>query len=229
MPSSPTKPAPPVFFISKEGIATFWFLSAIGSVIGSGIYVERIAATAGLRPQYVLLSNPDVLPVIPIEEPTRQAEILEELTRLAVDSMFNKTPEGLDDPDRCQRILTPSAWAWLDAQFVAPQRSAFQQRTIHQKVEIESILYRPSAEPGSTSAVVKGQLLRTGVFEGKIFNEVWSLDTCLVWTRNDCLRDCARYPLAVHEVLWCKELPVASSLQTHSPAASDAATASPQQ
>lgn len=206
------KPPPPPLFISKDGLSTFWFLLTIAALLTSTIYVHRIASTAGLRPQYLILRSPDVQPLIPEKDPAYTSELMDELTRLATDSIFNKSSVGLDSADRCKKLLSPSAHQWVTTELIGKQQEAFQQASIHQKVEIESIQLVNRPDQTGKNAVVKGQLLRVGVHGGELFNEVWSLRLILVWQRNDCLRDCSSYPHVV-DSLSCVETPVASTLR----------------
>jgi hypothetical protein len=206
------KSPPPPLFISKDGLSTFWFCLAVLSVVCTCGYVYRLASTAGLRTQYVMLRSPSVLPLVSELDPAFEAEQMDELTRLATDSLFNKSSVGLDSAARCKRLLSPSAHRWVTDELIAKQEEAFRQASIHQKVEIESIQLVNRADGSGKNSVVKGQLLRVGIHSGEIFNEVWGLRLVLVWQRNDVLRDCASYPHIV-DSLSCVETPLASTLR----------------
>ena len=39
----------PEFFISKDGLATFWFWVGFFAILGSAFYTYRLATRAGLR------------------------------------------------------------------------------------------------------------------------------------------------------------------------------------
>lgn len=200
----------PTIFISKEGMATFWFFVAAGAVVWAAFYVYRTATTAGLRPQYIIMEGKgsDVRP-FPLElAPERDNEIHTLQTRLLMDSLFNKAPDGLDAEERCKKLMTTTAWAMATRDVIDMQKDAFKEGRIHQKVEIESITFRKVPEEQATIASVKGQLLRTGIFEAKIFNEAWVVRATFKWVRNKSLRDCARYPIV------CNSLTVREALQS---------------
>ena len=204
---------PPPIFISKEGMATFWFVVAAGAVLWAAFTVYRAAVTAGLRPQYILMASEYVKP-FPFElAPDRHQELHTLQTRMLMDSLFNKSPNGLDAAERARRVLTDDAWKWVNEQMIEKQKEAFSQGRIHQKVEIESISLNRAPDDSYTSATVKAQLLRAGIANAKVFNEVWAVQTTFKWERNGRLRDCARYPIVCSRVISSREVLQSSTLQ----------------
>lgn len=199
-------------FISKEGLSTFWFLLAAGAVLWSGIYVRNLVVRAGLRPQFLLTTNSDVTVMKPTLAPEHEEEIIKAQSMLAMDSIFNKSATGLDSPERCKRLLSPEAWSWVETELIEKQKEAFSESRMHQKVEIENIVLHPQKNDEAVLASVNGQLIRTGVLDGKLFNEVWDVRAELMWVPNGSLRDSGRYPLSC-AAFTCRERPVASTLQ----------------
>jgi hypothetical protein len=210
-------------FISKEGMATFWAFLAAAAIVGSGFYVQRQTVTAGLRPQFIIMGNADVLPVDPGVDPEKENEMLLERTRLMMDSIFNKSPGGLDAADRCKHMMAASAWDWVQTELIQKQADAFKSGRMHQKVEIESIdLHKMKGQEESTFATVRGQLIRTGVLNDRLFNEVWNVRAEMLWERNPSLRTSGREP-TICDRFTCRETPVASTIRRTLP--EDATTA----
>lgn len=218
--------APSRLFISKESIATFWFLLGAGMVLGSMIYVWRLVGQKALRPQFIIMTNPDVLPMSAQPDPEEEVALIRIMTRLGMDSIFNKSGSGLDAPDRCQRFLGPESWNWVKSELIDKQTEVFRESRMHQKVEIERIELRPQDRDDATLASVQGQLLRVGIYDGKIFNEVWSVRAEMMWIRNPSLRDSGRVPLLC-TAFNCREIPVASTLRRATPEKSDAPSPKP--
>jgi hypothetical protein len=210
------KPAS-VIFISKEGLATVFFLIAACAVVGSGFYVQRQSAKAGLRPQFIIMTNPDVISMPPEVDAETMKEIHLSQTRLAMDSIFNKSPSGLDAKDRCHSLLDSDAWDWVQTELVDKQADAFRQGRMHQKVEIGSIELRDlPSQKNATLASVHGQLIRTGVLDYKLFNEVWEVRAEMIWVPNVNLHTSGRQP-TICSRFTCREIPVASTLQRTQP------------
>jgi hypothetical protein len=208
--------APSPLFISKEGLATFWFLLAAAAVLGTGIYVMGLVGQKALRPQFIIMSNPDVLPMVAERDPAAESALIRIMTRLAMDSIFNKSGSGLDAPDRCRKILAPEPWNWVEAELLQKQADVFRDSRMHQKVEIERIELFPQTRDDATLASVQGQLLRVGIYDGKIFNEVWAVRAEIMWVTNPSLRDSGRIPLLC-SAFTCREVPVASTLRRATP------------
>lgn len=206
----PVKPMP-VLFVSKEGMATFWFLVSAGALLWAAFSVYRIATSAGLRPQYIIMESPLVNRISNEMLPEREDEVHRLQTRLLVDSIFNKNPAGLDSEDRCKRLLSHSAWKWVSAELIEKQKDAFSQGRMHQKIELESLTLSKRPE-GVMVATIKGSLYRAGVLDSKFFNEVWVVRGQFAWRRNPSLRECGRYPV-ICDSLNCKEIRVSSTLE----------------
>lgn len=189
----------PEFFISKDGLATFWFWVGFLGILGSAFYTYRLATRAGLRPQFIMLV-PDN-PTIELLPPTqaRSEEQLQEMftaqSRLLMDSIFNKSSIGLDAGERCHRLMTDDAFAWVKTNLIDNQQDAFNEGNLHQKLTIANIAVVPDDGLGNGSAVVQGQLLRIGVLRRQLLNQVWTVNARITWSRNTNLRDCGRYPL----------------------------------
>jgi hypothetical protein len=199
-------------FISKEGLATFWFLLAAGAVVGSCFYVHRLISKTALRPQYIIMDRSDVLPVRFERDPATLEARDTDQTRLLMDSIFNKAPSGLDAPERCESLMSESAWQWVRTELLDKQNDAFRDGQMHQKIEIEKIQIRQMPEQDAVIASVSGQLLRTGVFAGKMFNEVWAVKADVLWLPNASLLQKGRIPLICHRFT-CRETPVASTIR----------------
>jgi hypothetical protein len=199
-------------FISKEGLATFWFLLAAGAVVGAGFYVHRLVNKTALRPQYIIMTAPDVLPLTFELDPERVEARDRDQTRLLLDSVFNKSPSGLDAADRCRRLMSDTAWKWVQTELLDKQNDAFRDGQMHQKIEVEKIDLRRLPEQDATLATVSGQLLRTGIHEGRLFNEVWSVKADILWLPNTSLLERGRIPIICHRFT-CRESPVASTLR----------------
>lgn len=195
----PPKPLPSIF-ISKEAVATFWFVVAAGAFIVGGVYAERLVANSGRSPQFVGIGTPGSV-ARPIPEtrttlaPAAALELRESQTRLLMESIFNKSGRGLDAPERCEKLMSKEAWDYVNQHLIEPQKEAFAEGKIHQKVSIQELKVTYRADSPVADVEVVGQLIRTGILDREIFNQVWSLRANVVWSYNPCLRDCGRYPL----------------------------------
>lgn len=212
-----TKKQSSVLFISKEGISTFWFLLAAGTVLGTFYYLYGLVDKKGLRPQFIIMTNPDVQKASPEQDALTESAAVLDQTRLAMDSIFNKNSNGLDAQDRCRKILAPDVFDWVQSELVEKQTEAFKEARFHQKIEIENIDL--TSQPGGEAilASVRGQLLRVGILDEKVVNDVWSVRAELVWVHNVNLRNSGRHPL-ICTAFNCRETPVSSTIRRSKPA-----------
>ena len=218
-----------VVFISKESISTFWFLLAAGAIVGTFYYLFDLVDKKGLRPQFIIMTNPDVKMAVPEQDAETESETVMSQTRLAMDSIFNKNSNGLDAPERCSELLAPDIWKWVQSELVEKQKDAFKEARIHQKIEIEKIQLRSQPGGDAVLASVQGQLLRVGILDDKLLNEVWIVRAELMWLRNVNLRHSGRYPLLC-SAFNCRETPLSTSFRRKKapdPSQSDSPSESP--
>lgn len=203
----------PTIFISKDGISTFWFLLAAGAVIGSLIYVRSVVSQTTLRPQFIIMANPDVKLLDYERDPAKQDEMIQEQSRLLMASVFNRAPSGLDAPERCRKLLNDAANDWVRTELLEKQEEAFREGRMHQKVEFDTITLRRFPNSKGISASVSGQLIRTGIHEtAGMFNEVWAVKADMLWFPNDSILESGRIPTICHRFT-CREVPIASTLR----------------
>lgn len=199
-------------FISKESISTFWFLLAAGAVIGTFYYLFDLVDKKGLRPQFIILNNPDVKMAVPERDIEVESEMVLSQTRLAMDSIFNKNSTGLDAAERCSELLSSDVWKWVQSELVEKQKDAFKEARIHQKVEVEKIDLRAQPDSDAVLASVQGQLLRVGILDDKLLNEVWTVRAEFMWVHNVNLKNSGRMPLLC-VAFNCREKPISSNIR----------------
>jgi sulfur carrier protein ThiS len=118
-----------------------------------------------------------------------------ELARLAVETIFSRSPDGFDDPERLERLFNPATTIELNKD-AARDAEVFRQQQIHQKIETGQI--REIEVDNNTALVsVEGQVLRTGMFNNRIVNDAKKVTVFLRLTVNGDMAHNGRYPLVV--------------------------------
>jgi hypothetical protein len=126
-------------------------------------------------------------------EEAKQVHI--ELAKLAAETIFDRSPEGFDDPERLERLFNPAMTARLQRE---AQRDAdvFRAQAIHQKFEAGTI--RELRVDNNTALVsVEGQVLRHGTFNGRIVDDTKAVTVFLKLAVNPDMVRNGRYPLVV--------------------------------
>jgi hypothetical protein len=179
----------------------FWFLVTCATIIGSGYYLQSKIADVRMLPQYVYTGSPDMYyltPDLDIETPTKMHR---EQTRLAMETMFHRTPSRLDHQERLPRIFGPEATQGIIKGLIVPQAKNFHENKLHQKVEIGEIIVNIREGQGEATTVATGQLMRTGVSpENTMINETWSVKIFFEWRINPDIEERPLYPTLCNSV-----------------------------
>lgn len=188
-------------FLARSRAAVFWFLMTCATIISSGYYLQSKIADVRTLPQYVYTGSPDMYylnPDLDIETPTKMHR---EQTRMAMETMFHRTPSRLDHQERLPRIFSHEATQGIVKGLIVPQAKNFHENKLHQKVEIGEIIVNIREGQGEATTVATGQLLRTGVSpENTMINETWSVKIFFEWRINPDIEERALYPTLCNSV-----------------------------
>ncbi|QIF03864.1 hypothetical protein [Roseimicrobium sp. ORNL1] len=188
-------------FLARSRAAVFWFLVTCATIVGSGYYLQSKIADVRMLPQYVYTGSPDMYyltPDLDIETPTKMHR---EQTRLAMETMFHRTPSRLDHQERLPRIFGPEATQGIIKGLIVPQAKNFHENKLHQKVQIGEIIVNIREGQGEATTVATGQLMRTGVSpENTMINETWSVKIFFEWRINPDIEERPLYPTLCNSV-----------------------------
>jgi hypothetical protein len=124
-----------------------------------------------------------------------EKEIHCELAEMAAETIFDRSPDGFDAPQRLERLFNPASAAQLHSD-AARDDAVFRVQQIHSKFEAGTI--RELSVNNTTVLVsVKGQVLRSGIFNDKIVNQTRKVTVFLKLQVNDSMALNGRYPLVV--------------------------------
>jgi hypothetical protein len=187
-------------FLSRSRAAVFWFLVTCGSIGGSAYYVQSVTANERTRPQYVMGDSPELYYLAPDLDVDTPTELHAADTRLAMETIFNRSPSRLDQEDRLPRLFTSKAIDQIRAAVIDPQAEGFHENQLHQKVEMEDTIVNIQEGMGEATTVATGQLIRTGVSGNRTINENWSVKVFFTWKSNPNIEDHAMYPTVCDSV-----------------------------
>jgi len=119
----------------------------------------------------------------------------EEQTEIAALCLFQRSPKKLDYEDRLKQLFATDAYSKAQ-EMISADMAEFRTKSLHQKVEIREVITLPVRGKGVLSSL-KGQLLRTGMFEGKVFSETLKLELNLQFVRNPNMAMNGAYPSIV--------------------------------
>ena len=185
-------PAAIELFLSKDRIARFWFWLCVVTVVGFAIERHRLVKSLTQARQYIVMdaNGTYFLPsVLDFEE---AKEVHAQQTKLTIESLFNRSPSGPDNPERLKRLLGKKALEKAKRLF-KDQDAEFRDKQLHQKVEIGAIQVLQIRDHSVLTAA-EGQIIRTGVFEGKTVTEVLKVKAQFKFVLNPDMSRNGRYP-----------------------------------
>ncbi|MCA1963107.1 MAG: hypothetical protein LDL31_04085 [Prosthecobacter sp.] len=186
-------------FISKEKLAIFWFLCALGCLVYTAWHVEELAVQTRGSMLYV----PTALsPVYLDEDLSRESreELLDYHARLAVETYLNRGPQGPLSAARLGYLFTGKGLE----QAVKEARESlydFKKQQIHQLMEVARVEMEMDLD-GSAKTIITGQLVRVSVDPLTQEPVVQSFRVLMRqnWDRNKNLRDARRFAWVCTEI-----------------------------
>src|SRR5262245_18646999 len=188
--------SPLILMLRKRLMATsLWQALFVLAVIGGYMAVQLTMYQERQRLRFVAMDSRDRFYLASLGNFETASHIHAELARLAVETIFSRSPDGFDDPERLERLFNPATTKQLNKE-AARDAEVFRQQQIHQKFECGQIR---EVEVDSNTALVsiEGQVLRTGMFNQRIVNDAKKVTVFLRLTVNGDMAHNGRYPLVV--------------------------------
>ena len=179
-------------FIHKDKVAVFWFGIAVLVSLGFWCERQRLVKELTKKPQFFVMDANHTYYLPSSMDFGSANEVHAAQTRLAMEAIFNRAPEGPDSPDRLRRILGRDAYRKAK-KVIAGERDEFLDKQIHQKVELGAIQVL-QVRDDSVLTGVEGQLIRSGVFRGKAFTEALPVKAQFKFILNPDMTANGRYP-----------------------------------
>jgi len=185
-----------VLMLRKRLMATWvwqslFVLAVIGGFVSHHLTVQE---TMG-RMRFVAMDSRDTFYLANLGTFETAQHIHAELAKMAAETIFSRSPDGFDDPERLERLFNPASTAQLNRD-AARDADIFRSQQLHQKFEAGQI--RELEIDSNTALVsVEGQILRSGVFNQRQVNDSKKVIVFLRLRTNDDMARNGRYPLVV--------------------------------
>ena len=194
-PTKTRKPDPTRIFIDKDRLARFWFLAAVIVLTASAL--ERIYLVQALKErEHVVIVDPAgtyyVSPLLDFQE---ARDLHAQQSTLAAIAFLERNPKGFDQPELLQRMFLKETFAKAQSEWNS-EEAEFKAKELHQKAEIARIDFIET-RTDSVLTQVSGQLIRTGIFQDRVFSEAIPFVLKLKMLRNPNMVENGRFPTAV--------------------------------
>jgi hypothetical protein len=201
----PATKAPPSFGKSKVSIVAIfekqkrqsliWFLVAIAAWVWAVWDRHQIIDMMTRKREVLVIDSLGTYYVSPVVDIQKAKDLHAMQTKLACKALFERNPEGLDNPELLKQLFLKDAFQVAQAS-LSKNKAEFEAKSLHQKVEIgtpEILSGRDNAF--YTSAEV--QLIRVGNYQGTPITEVLRYRVKFKFLINPDLTRNGRFPTAV--------------------------------
>ncbi len=198
-PTAPKLPqaAPNVLrmFANHGWAARMWFLVAVVSLAAALVEPYLIISAYRTRERVVILDETGTYHIAPLLNFEDATKLHTSQALLACIALFERNPNGYDYPDILEKMFLTDALEKAK-KILSQQRTEFQAKQIHQKVEIFKIDILKTRND-EVLVEVTGQLIRVGIFNDQPFTESPTFKARFTLLRNPNLTANGRFPLAV--------------------------------
>jgi len=182
-------------FSRKRREALIWFLIAVGAWVWSAWDRRNLIEQLTRQRDVVVIDSLGTYYVSPVVDIQHAKELHALQTKLACKALFERNPEGLDNPELLKQLFLREA-ADTAQTSINKTRPEFQAKSLHQKVEMgtpEVISTRDDAFYTSVDV----QLIRVGAYKNSPITEVLRYRVKFKFLRNPDLTRNGRFPTAV--------------------------------
>lgn len=186
---------PTRIFVDRNRLALFWFVIATIAILIAIVQPLYLVERFKQRERVIIIDPAGTYFVSPVLDFEEAKELHAAQGALAAKSLLNCSPVGFDSPKILSQMYLPKA-ARKAKHFWEAQQKEFESKQIHQKVEVSQLNILETRE-NFTLVEVRGQLIRTGVFQGKTFVESPQFRVVFKMIRNPDMTKNNRFPTAV--------------------------------
>lgn len=182
-------------FTRQRRQALIWFLVAVAAWIWAAWDRHRLISDLTRQREVLVIDSLGTYYVSPVVDIQHAKDLHALQTKWACKALFERNPEGLDNPELFKQLFLKDAAK--TAQAVLDQtRAEFQAKALHQKVELDppEIL---STRDNAFYTAVNVQLIRVGSYQGAPLTEVLRYKVKFKFIPNPDLTRNGRFPTAV--------------------------------
>lgn len=182
-------------FNRKRRESLIWFVVAVGAWVWSAWDRRNLVEQLTKKREVLVIDSLGTYYVSPVVDIQHAKDLHALQTKLACKALFERNPEGLDNPELFKQLFLKEAAATAQAA-IDKTKPEFQAKGLHQKVELgtpEVI----TARDKSFYTSVDVQLIRVGAYRNAPITEVLRYRVKFKFLLNPDLTRNGRFPTAV--------------------------------
>ncbi|MCI0537892.1 MAG: hypothetical protein L0Z50_21975 [Verrucomicrobiales bacterium] len=173
---------PTQLFAQRDRLPWFWFFVAVAVSVAAALDRYHIINQFKQRERVVIIDPAQTYYVSPLLQFSEAKDLHAQQAELATVTFLQRNPKDFDHPELMRQMFLKSA---LEKAQEHRTREAveFRAKQLHQKPEIAKIDILATRE-NEVLVAVYGQVIRTGIFQEKVFNEAFNFKLSLRFIRN---------------------------------------------
>ncbi|WP_346331131.1 hypothetical protein [Prosthecobacter sp. SYSU 5D2] len=185
--------------VARDKTAVFWFLVACVVASGCAWYLVIMAEVLKARPPFVVMDTAGAYYVAPGLNFDSMKPMHVDLTMIAVETMFERGPEGLYRGERVDRLFNRQGKSMLQ-DILKKEDSYFLNQKVEQTVELEGEPKLTGALSTAAATVATGLVTRRGFFKGQAQVESYRFKVAFIWRMNPNMRGNRLYPAVIDKI-----------------------------
>jgi hypothetical protein len=173
----------------------FWFFVAVAVTVFAALDRYHLIGQFKQRERVVIIDPAQTYYISPLLQFSEAKDLHAQQAELAAITFLERNPKDFDHPDLLRQMFLKSALQ--KAQDHRTREAVeFRAKQLHQKPEIAKIDILATRE-NEVLVAVFGQVIRTGIFQEKVFTEAFNFKLSLRLLRNPNMAANGRFPTAV--------------------------------
>ena len=185
--------------IARDQTAVFWFIVTCFVAAGCAWYLVIMAEALKARPPFVVMDTAGAYYVAPGLNYDSMLPMHQHLTQVAVETMFERGPQGLVHQDRVNRIFNRPGKALLE-DILDKEAGYFRTQQVQQTVEIQGEPLLIRALPTASLTQATGLVTRRSIFKGQVQLETYQFKVGFIWRMNPDMRTYRSYPAVIEKI-----------------------------
>src|SRR6266850_5769980 len=186
---------PTQLFAQRDRLPWFWFFVAVTVSVLAALDRYHIIEQFKQRDRVVIIDPAATYYISPLLQFSEAKDLHAQQAELATVTFLERNPKDFDHADLLRQMFLKSALQKAQDQRTR-EAVEFRAKQLHQKPEIGRIDILATRE-NEVLATVSGQVIRTGIFQEKVFTEAFNFKLSLRLLRNHNMALNSRFPTAV--------------------------------
>ena len=186
---------PTQLFAQRDRLPWFWFFVAVAVTLVAAFDRYHLISQFKQRERVVIIDPAQTYYISPLLQFQEAKDLHVQQATLAATALLERNPKDFDHADLLKQMFLKSGLQKAQDQRTR-EAVEFRSKQLHQKPEIARVDILATRE-NEVLATVSGQVIRSGIFQEKVFTEVFNFKLSLRLIRNPNMAVNGRFPTAV--------------------------------